>query len=156
MNPDDQKQKPHGLLPKEQLTRIYEAVEKLKQEGKDLSDPRYEKLVKVLKQQYLLIKQKQSSEQSQVPLQSRPTPPPTTNSNLTSAQFDQLRAQIYALKHHLQKDTPVPPCLYPAIRGNNTEKSLREYELYYKPTQTTGSYQNYSNQQTLQVDFFYF
>jgi hypothetical protein len=153
MNPEDQKQKPLGLLPKEQLTRIYEAVEKLKQEGKDLTDPRYEKLVKVLKQQYLLIKQKQSSD-GQVPLQSRPTPP-TNSSNLTSAQFDQLRAQIYALKHHLQKDTPVPTCLYPAIRGNNTEKSLREYELYYKPTQPNG-YQSYSNQPTLQVGISFF
>ena len=37
---EDQKQKTPVLLPKEQLTKIYDAVEKLKKEGKDLSDPK--------------------------------------------------------------------------------------------------------------------
>ena len=76
---------------------------------------------------------------------------PTTTknqTNLTKIQFDQLRAQIYAFKHHLHKNNPIPPSLYPAIRGINAEKSLREYELLYKPTtsiQTTSGFISNSN-----------
>eukprot|EP01080_Neovahlkampfia_damariscottae_P009766 gene9766-2093_t len=149
---DDQKLKTHVLLPKEQLSKIYDAVDKLKKEGKDLSDPKYEKLVKILKQQIMLIKQKQGipTENPTSQLKSTPTLIPSSSSvvnstNLTKPQYDQLRAQIYAFKHHLHKNVDIPPALYPAIRGNNAEKSLREYELLYKPTSQAPGVNSISN-----------
>jgi len=50
---------------------------------------------------------------------------------ISKKQTDQLKAQIYAFKHHLTKQIPLPNCLIEAIQGIDTEKNLNDYKQYF-------------------------
>lgn len=55
----------------------------------------------------------------------------------TSAQTFQLKAQIYAFRHHIAKGILIPPILNNAVKGLNPEFNVKEYERQFMPKKST-------------------
>lgn len=129
------------LLPREQLKFLYKTLLKLKEDGKELSDPNYKQISKLLKIQVRLYQTTKGlqgqnfnastffgTSTSQQPAAAASTAIPQVSYGISPQQKDQLKAQIYSFKFHILKNLDVPPLLLNAVKGINPEANLRLYE----------------------------